>query len=124
MDEDRDRLLRSAAFAHLDKVVTTHGDVLPEARRSYVTRLAVQRLHQAKFRQRVIAAYRTTCAICRLRHGELLDARDLRAVLALGVQGLRGAHDASLPPSASGGGGSRTRVSRVFGGASPSAAGE
>ncbi len=100
------------------------SSAIDEARRSYVTRLAVQRLHQAKFRQRVIAAYRTTCAICRLRHGELLDARDLRAVLALGVQGLRGAHDASLPPSASGGGGSRTRVSRVFGGASPSAAGE
>lgn len=45
-----------------------------DARRAYVTRLAVQRLHQAKFRQRVIAAYRTSCAVCRLRHGELLDA--------------------------------------------------
>lgn len=45
-----------------------------DARRAYVTRLAVQRLHQAKFRQRVIAAYRTSCAVCRLRHGDLLDA--------------------------------------------------
>jgi putative restriction endonuclease len=48
--------------------------VVDEARRAYVTRLAVQRLHQAKFRRRVIAAYRTSCAVCRLRHGELLDA--------------------------------------------------
>lgn len=31
MDEGRDRLLRSAAFAHLDRVVTAHGDVLPWA---------------------------------------------------------------------------------------------
>jgi len=48
--------------------------VVDEVRRAYVTRLAVRRLHQAKFRQRVIAAYRTSCAVCRLRHGELLDA--------------------------------------------------
>ena len=33
-----------------------------------------QRLHQADFRGRVIAAYQTRCAICRLHHGELLDA--------------------------------------------------
>jgi putative restriction endonuclease len=42
--------------------------------RQYVTRLTRQRLHQAGFRERVLAAYRTTCAICRLRHRELLDA--------------------------------------------------
>lgn len=48
--------------------------VVDDVQRAYVTRLAVQRLHQAKFRQRVIAAYRTSCAICCLRHGELLDA--------------------------------------------------
>lgn len=45
-----------------------------EARRAYVTRVVLQRLHQDKFRHRVIAAYRTSCAVCRLRHGELLDA--------------------------------------------------
>lgn len=49
--------------------------VADDARRAYVTRLAVQRLHQAAFRQRVLAAYRTTCAVCRLKeHAELLDA--------------------------------------------------
>lgn len=49
-------------------------DVIDEARRAYVTRLALRRLHQAAFRQRVLTAYRTSCAVCRLRHGELLDA--------------------------------------------------
>jgi putative restriction endonuclease len=44
------------------------------ARREYVTRLTKHRLHQAGFRDRVIRAYRETCAVCRLRHNELLDA--------------------------------------------------
>ena len=33
-----------------------------------------QRLHQPAFRARVISAYETKCAICRLAHGRLLDA--------------------------------------------------
>jgi putative restriction endonuclease len=44
------------------------------ARRAYVTRMALVRLHQAKFRQRVLQAYATRCTVCRLRHRELLDA--------------------------------------------------
>ncbi|HET9949841.1 MAG TPA: HNH endonuclease [Longimicrobiales bacterium] len=44
------------------------------ARRAYVTTLARRRLHQRAFRERVIAAYRHQCALCRLRHDELLDA--------------------------------------------------
>jgi len=43
-------------------------------RRSYVTRVSKQRMHQQEFRQRVLRAYREQCAICRLRHEELLDA--------------------------------------------------
>lgn len=50
------------------------GEVVDEARRRYVTRIALQRLHQASFRQRVLRAYQETCAVCRLRHAELLDA--------------------------------------------------
>lgn len=45
-----------------------------ELRRSYVTRLTVQRLHQQSFRERVLRAYQDQCAICRLRHTELLEA--------------------------------------------------
>jgi putative restriction endonuclease len=42
--------------------------------RRYATRTAISRLHQQAFRARVLAAYRERCAVCRLRHRELLDA--------------------------------------------------
>jgi putative restriction endonuclease len=42
--------------------------------RRYATRTTMVRLHQKSFSVRVIAAYRERCAICRLRHAELLDA--------------------------------------------------
>jgi putative restriction endonuclease len=45
-----------------------------DGRRRYVTRLVQQRLHQEAFRQRVLAAYRAHCAVCHLRHDELLEA--------------------------------------------------
>lgn len=45
-----------------------------EAARRYATRAAKVRLHQAEFRQRVLAAYVEACAICRIRHRVLLDA--------------------------------------------------
>jgi putative restriction endonuclease len=52
--------------------------VVDDARRSYVTRLVRQRLHQLAFRQRVLIAYRESCAVCRLHHVELLDAAHIR----------------------------------------------
>lgn len=42
--------------------------------RRYVTTQVVQRIHQRSFRESVITAYREHCAICRLKHRELLDA--------------------------------------------------
>jgi putative restriction endonuclease len=45
-----------------------------EARRRYVTTLFRRRLHQRGFRERVLRAYKETCAMCRLAHRELLDA--------------------------------------------------
>jgi putative restriction endonuclease len=45
-----------------------------EAARRYITASVQKRLHQRTFRQRVIAAYSEHCAICRLRHQELLEA--------------------------------------------------
>lgn len=62
-----DRKIASAAHY----AVSEPGD---DIRRSYVTRLTKQRMHQQEFRQRVLRAYREQCAICRLRHEELLDA--------------------------------------------------
>ena len=49
-------------------------DQADAARRQYVTRLALVRLHQARFRQVVLRAYRTACTVCQLGHMELLDA--------------------------------------------------
>ena len=45
-----------------------------EIERKYAERIMRQRLHQPAFRARVINAYETKCAICRLAHGKLLDA--------------------------------------------------
>jgi putative restriction endonuclease len=45
-----------------------------EDRRRYVTQHTKVRLHQQEFRLRVLRAYQNRCAICRLRHQELLEA--------------------------------------------------
>jgi putative restriction endonuclease len=46
--------------------------------RRYAVRQVKQRLHQATFRERVLQAYRDRCAICRLRHRELLEAAHIK----------------------------------------------
>lgn len=50
-----------------------HG-VVDEEQRRYVERVTHQRLHQRVFRVRVLDAYATSCAMCRLRYRPLLDA--------------------------------------------------
>ncbi|MFA7464701.1 MAG: HNH endonuclease [Syntrophales bacterium] len=45
-----------------------------EIRRAYITSNVKVRLHQKAFRENVLRAYRTQCALCKLRHEELLDA--------------------------------------------------
>lgn len=47
---------------------------MEETVREYIQRVTNQRLHQPLFRARVLQAYDTRCALCRLGHGELLDA--------------------------------------------------
>ena len=49
-------------------------DELTADRRSYFERLLKVRLHQPVFRARVLQAYESRCAMCRLRHADLLDA--------------------------------------------------
>jgi hypothetical protein len=61
----------SAAYATATNQVAEDGE---EARREYVTRAVRQRLHQQLFRERVLRAYQERCALCSLRHQELLDA--------------------------------------------------
>jgi putative restriction endonuclease len=45
-----------------------------DARHAYLTATVKVRLHQRAFRERVLDAYRSQCAFCRLKHRELLDA--------------------------------------------------
>jgi putative restriction endonuclease len=45
-----------------------------EIRRAYITSQVKIRLHQRSFREKVLDAYQMQCALCRLRHSELLDA--------------------------------------------------
>ncbi len=45
-----------------------------DARRAYSTISTLRRVHQQGFRRRVLRAYREICAVCRLRHQELLEA--------------------------------------------------
>ena len=69
--------LDDAAVLDFDKVASsmtaTIEPSVPERRR-YVTRELEVRVHQRSFRERVLRAYRSQCALCRLRHRELLDA--------------------------------------------------
>ena len=61
---------RQLAHAVIDAIDEAETDI----RRRYVTQQTTKRLHQEEFRQRVLRAYREHCAICSLRHEELLDA--------------------------------------------------
>lgn len=47
---------------------------LDATQRSYQLRTVRVRVHQQSFRERVLKAYRGSCALCRLNHLELLDA--------------------------------------------------
>lgn len=45
---------------------------------SYRQQLTKLRLHQRPFRAAVLRAYRTSCAVCSFRHGDLLDAAHIQ----------------------------------------------
>jgi putative restriction endonuclease len=59
--------------------LVTPGATLAMDMRRYVERTNKVRLHQPMFRARVLAAYETRCAVCRLRHASLLDAAHIIA---------------------------------------------
>jgi putative restriction endonuclease len=63
----------------LDSIVPPEDDQDDEPlRRRYATRAFRVRLHQRDFRERVIWAYDEQCAMCRLRHANLLDAAHIK----------------------------------------------
>ncbi len=45
----------------------------------YATVIVKRRLHQRRFREAVVRAYRTQCSVCHLRHEELIDAAHILA---------------------------------------------
>jgi len=72
VDEVVDRHEFAIAADEGQRFVDLHDLGMPQ--RAYVERLTRERLHQPVFRARVLRAYHEQCAICRLRHSELLDA--------------------------------------------------
>lgn len=75
-DDAREQLtFRVEVDADIAVVDPTVADVSARApAREYATRATKVRLHQRRFRELVVRAYRTRCAICQLRHERLLDA--------------------------------------------------
>lgn len=60
----------------LDEQLKMFGDPmgLQEDQRAYLERTIKARVHQPAFRWKVMRAYLETCAVCNLKHVELLDA--------------------------------------------------
>lgn len=69
--DDAARLNLDAAGAGASLGADPLGD---RSRRVYITGIFRKRLHQQGFRERVMQAYRSQCAMCRLKHERLLDA--------------------------------------------------
>jgi putative restriction endonuclease len=60
------------SFARHDVGIDLGTLTAPE--KVYAARMTRQRLHQPVFREQVLHAYESACAVCQLRHTELLDA--------------------------------------------------
>lgn len=72
--DDPSNLTFTIAVEDLATVELEMEDTAVEGRRAYLTATTRIRLHQRSFREKVLQAYRSECAFCRLRHRELLDA--------------------------------------------------
>jgi putative restriction endonuclease len=69
--DDEGYVSRYAAYQSSSSLPANQTD---DGRRKYITTVVTQRLHQRSFRERVLHAYKGQCALCRLKHSELLDA--------------------------------------------------
>lgn len=59
--------------------LVARGSVVEEHLRRYIVQETRRRLHQPVFRATVLRAYETRCAVCALRHAQLLDAAHIIA---------------------------------------------
>jgi putative restriction endonuclease len=78
VDWDAHGLRARLAFGELARA-TAAARAPDAAERPYALRLVKQRLHQAAFRDGVLAAYDRRCAICNLPNDHLLDAAHIMA---------------------------------------------
>ena len=73
-DDPRDLAFYLEADVSAARPIVSEEDFLGSApRRAYATTTVKVRLHQRRFRELVVRAYRERCAVCQLRHPELLD---------------------------------------------------
>lgn len=77
--DNPDRLMFTVAADDSMQIGRLSDDTDDEIRRGYITQVTRQRIHQRTFRDRVLQAYRECCAVCRLRHVNLLDAAHIVA---------------------------------------------
>ena len=62
------------AYEYSSTNITRQIAEVSDARHAYLTSTVKVRLQQRDFREKVLDAYRSQCAFCRLKHRELLDA--------------------------------------------------
>ena len=59
--------------------ILSNPAAMSEVERRYAEQITRHRLHQSMFRGMVVRAYEVRCAVCRLKHGDLLDAAHITA---------------------------------------------
>jgi putative restriction endonuclease len=82
IEDDRRDLVFTVALDEMKSVKNEFEQVNEDAtyyRRSYLTSTIQTRVHQRSFRERVLLAYQNHCALCNLKHVELLDAAHIIA---------------------------------------------
>lgn len=73
--DDPTSLSFTVAVDDLNSLLKDEGKVKePDGRKLYITTMVKVRLYQQAFREKVLYAYKSRCALCQLRHSELLDA--------------------------------------------------
>jgi putative restriction endonuclease len=66
--------LPAFTYTYSESTISHQVAEISDARHAYITATVKVRLQQRSFREKVLDAYRSQCAFCRLRHRELLDA--------------------------------------------------
>jgi putative restriction endonuclease len=62
------------AFEYSERGISRQIAEVSDARHAYLTGTVKVRLFQRSFREKILDAYKSQCAFCRLKHRELLDA--------------------------------------------------